>query len=524
MKEEIELKLEMAPEVLERLRRHPAIRAHRQGRAVTRSLDNTYYDTPDLRLAALGASLRVRRSGRQRLQTVKLRDSATQGGHFDRQEWEEPLRSEAPTTDSLAATPLPGLLPAEALDSLRPVFTTRFRRTTYRLAGPEGAAAPAWEIDLTLDSGAVEAEDRCAPLVEAELELARGRPADLYRLARQLCEGLPVRLGIRSKADRGYDLARPAPPQVPKAPKPRLGKGMTTADGFHAIGVACLRHYLAAEAVLHRERAPEAIHQMRVALRRLRSAMTLFAPLVGTAEGRRLKDEVKWLAGELGDARDLDVFLHEVLDPVRAENPDDAGLARLAALVEARRERAYGRAFAAAGTPRAALVLLDVALWLEDGDWRSEAPEVAARPLRAVAAETLARRAAKVAKAGKGFRRLNAEQRHRVRIEVKKLRYAVDFFRPLFKGKAVAAYQAPLAGLQETLGGLNDIAVAHALLHRLAQEAEATAGGKGGGQGREVAFAAGVVSGWHDRAARGLLDDAGAAWKAFRAAKPFWTG
>jgi inorganic triphosphatase YgiF len=518
MKDEIEIKLDLAPAIMDRLRRHPLIRAHRLGRATTQTLDNTYFDTPDLALEARGAALRIRRSGRLRVQTVKLRNGAM-AGHFDRKEWEAPVDGDTPDPDLLAETPLPALLGEDGLAALRPVFVTRFRRTTYRLAETPEAADRGWAIDLTLDSGAVEAADRSTPLVEAELELVRGTPADLYRLARGLVEGLPAHLGTRSKAARGYDLLRGASSTAPKAFRPPLRKAMAPTDAVQAIGRTCLSHYLAAETVLHQTRAPEGIHQMRVALRRLRSALTLFGPLVDTAEGKRLKAEIKWLAGELGDARDRDVFLAEVLAPAAAEWPNDSGLAALGHHMEALREAGYRRALAAVTDGRAMALILDLAIWLEAGDWLSpdHRPSASERPLGEVARDILDRRAQKVVKAGRHFRRLDADHRHRLRIEVKKLRYAVDFFRPLFKDKAGKAYQKALAGVQDTLGGLNDLAVAHRLLQHLTVDEPPHAGRAA----RDMAFAAGLLYGWHaGRAA--LAGQAEAEWKRFLEAAPFW--
>lgn len=522
MKDEIELKLILAPTAFQRLRRHPLIKAHRLGRAVTRTLDNTYYDTPERTLQNVSGSLRVRRVGAQRLQTVKVRSAkGAPAGHFTRSEWEEPLTGEAPSPESLDGTPLPALLGEAGIAALQALFTTRFRRTTYRLTEtPETPETSAWEVELTFDDGAVDADGLSAPIQEVELELVRGTPGDLYRLARTLCEGQAVRLGTRTKAQQGYDLIDAATPQVTKAPPPGLTKGMTAIEALQAIGTACITHYLSAASVLHRAPVPEAIHQMRVALRRLRSAMTLFGDLTATPEGQRLKAETKWLAGELADARDLDVFLAEVLAPLKTQVPDGTGLAALEAHIESLRTAAYDRAFAAAGGARAGAYLLDLVLWLDNGDWlTAEASHVQGRtPIRHMAAKVLDRRARKVQKAGRGFKSLTAEQRHRVRIEIKKLRYALDFFGGLFKKRRVKAYRAPLAALQDSLGGLNDLAVAHTLLHDLTVGPSVP---RGPGS-RDMAFAAGLISGWHEAAGQPLNHQAVVAWKDFRKAPPFW--
>lgn len=505
---EIELKLELDPRHVERLRRHPVLKAARQGRATAQRLVSVYFDTPRHHLHKGGASLRVRHIGKRRV--LGLKSPATGGGgHLHRQEFEAEITGDLPDDATLRAAGADAWLGAKALAALAPVFTTRFSRSSYRVA--DGA----WEIALTLDKGEVATDGASAPLCEAELELTRGAPVDLYRLARSLAADLPLHVSLTSKADRGYSLASGTPPDAVKAPPLMLAPTMSAADTFQSIGRACLQHLLLNAPVLRARRMPEAVHQMRVALRRLRSAMTLFRPLVGGEEAAALLGEIKDITGVLGAARDLDVFMADVLAPVVEAAPTDAGLAALHATIGARRQAAYARAVETIDSRRFACLVLDIGVWLEGGAWlRTTAPDLRDRPVAEAAADILHARHRKVLKAGRRFGELDAEGRHRLRIHIKRLRYAVEFFASLYSRKKARAFAKRLARAQDALGHLNDLAVAEALLHEVADAAPA------------AAFAAGRVAGWHQARLRGPdaagLAPAAAAWKAVTKAKPFW--
>lgn len=516
---ETELKIVLPGEALHRLRTHPLIRAHSQGRAQTRQLHSIYYDTPDLLLRRNGASLRIRHQGQRRIQNVKTQ-TGHGGGVMRRGEWECDLAGDDLDLAWLAETGVAGLLAdADICAALKPLFTTRFRRTSFVLADGDDH----WRVELTLDSGTVEADGQATELYEAELELISGTAADLYRLAQELVTGLPARISTMSKSERGYALVTGTGPAPVKADNPKLTRKMSTAAAFQEIARACLGHLLANEPALRETRHPEAVHQMRVAMRRFRSALTLFKPLVDTTHGKDVRAEVKWAAGALGDARDLDVFLAEVFAPAAEAMPGDAGLTALRAEFEKRRDAAYARALEAIRSPRFTAMVLGAAEWVEDGDWlRPNGPaarERLERPVKDTAADILRAHERKTLKRGRHFATLDPEARHRVRIEVKKLRYAMDFFQSLYGGKKVKPFSRALAALQDHLGAMNDATIAHGLLHDLVGESVRA---NQGTKGRERAFAAGLVAGWHEARAAAELDAATTAWKAFKKAKPFW--
>src|SRR5690606_24114464 len=127
-------------------------------------------------------------------------------------------------------------------------------------------------------------------------------------------------------------------------------------DAFRKIAGTCLRQYRLNEALIRRQN-PEALHQARVALRRLRSAFSIFAPLLDDDAFTRLRDEIRWLAGALGEARDLDVLLGDrELDAQAREE------------LEAACDAAYAGALEATSSARARTLMLDLSEWLALGD------------------------------------------------------------------------------------------------------------------------------------------------------------
>lgn len=501
---EIELKFEFDPADLGRLRDELRRRAARDGERQV--LETVYFDTRRFALKDAGVSLRVRRLGRRRVQTIKAGNGAT-AALFQRAEWEREIDGETPDLAAAAGTALEPFVAGPKPKKIKPVFALRMERHLFRLR-QDGS-----DVEATVDHGVVEAAERSEGLSELELELKQGVPPDLFALAKTLSASLPLRLGLRTKAERGYALLAGKPPGAVKATRLALDPGMTTAAAFQAVGRACLHHLMANEAVLRARRDPDAVHQMRVALRRLRAAISLFGDVVADEARDPLKSELRWIANALGQARDLDVFLAQTLAPVREANPEAPELADLERTLETRREDAYREALSAVTSPRFLALVLDAAAWIETGPWL-QAGEAALRdkPVAEFAAKQLARRVKKVRRRGEGLATLDPEARHRVRIEIKKLRYAAEFFEGLFEGKGRTkrrkSFLASLSRLQETLGELNDMAVSEAMAEQH--------GGPSAGRARELIATA------QDERGRDQLAGAVAAYHELAQAEPFW--
>jgi len=514
---EIELKLAFDPAVAGKLKRHLGRTFGRQDRP-RQTLVSVYFDTPDLRLHEAGLTLRVRRAGRRMVQTIKATDGAA-AGLFDRGEWEQPVGRGQPDLTAIADTPLAPLLNGRGPESLRPVFETRVRRAVYRVTRDDSVIA------IACDEGDVDTGQEHAPISELEFELVSGNPAELFHLARGLTAVAPLRLAVQSKPDHGYALISGDSHPVVWATDIHLDPDMTCAEAFRVIAHNGLRQLAANEPAV-REGRPEAVHQMRIGLRRVRAAMSLFGEIVADSESERIKSGLKWLASTLGPARDLDVFMADVLVPLRDEHPDHLGLGDICHDVEIRRLRAYAEAVAACRSDRYQTMLLDTMEWVESGPWRTRGDALLRtrreQPIRALAADELSRRRRKIIKAGKKLGERSADERHELRIRGKKLRYAVEFFADVFPGKRNMrrrnAVLSALKDLQEALGGLNDIATREQLAENIARE------GRGDEQtSRQRALAAGMIVGRQHAHHAALLEGAERAYANIADSKAYWT-
>lgn len=443
---EIELKLELDARDAPKLQRH-CRKAFRRG--PVQVLESVYFDTPDHRLQRAGFALRVRHIGERRIQTLKAAGEATTGFSV-RPEWEHDITGDVPVLD-LESGLLQQFIPKRALADLRPVFRTVIRRQLFE------AVAHGSRIEVALEQGEVRIGRRKRALCEVELELKHGKPSSLFKLARTIGAIAPVRLGVQSKAERGYALARMAKSQPVKAEPVPLTAETTSARALQAIARSCLRHFRLNEAILSAQDDAGALHQTRVALRRLRSALTLFRPMLADARYDALRSEIKSMAITLGAARNIDVLTTHL---ERQRVPQAVRIAR---------QQAYAEVRAALDSPRWRAAMLDIADWLAHGPWLTR-PKNSSRchepiPDRAVC--ILDRTSRRLARRGRGLARLDDTARHRVRIAAKKLRYAAEFFGVLFLDKAAKRRRKRFAGtieaMLDSLGELNDLSTASTL-------------------------------------------------------------
>lgn len=462
---EIELKLRVAPGQARRLSGHPALADVAPQRY---SLFNTYYDTPDFALRKRRIALRLRRKGRATwLMTVKAEDAGA-GGLARRLEWEVPTQPGVFDFSIVTDEALRDFL-IEQLPHLRPAFSTDFTRTAWTLHRGDS------RIELALDRGKIAApgatEEAAAvseAICEVELELLEGPSSDaLFDLAIELARDLHLHPLAISKAERGYNLADASLLRPAKRFSSPVAGEMSPVDAFRAIALCCLGQLQRNEAGAVHGGDPEYVHQARVAIRRLRSAFRLFAPVLGPDFIAVYSPRWQDVAKALGDARDWDVFLNETLPPLEEAFPGHAGLAQLRRHAEVAQGRAQATARAALTGEEYSRLLLAFGAAL----FRVEPPTIEAdnkavrRDLRKFARRRLQKRATAVEKLMNGNEKLDAEHRHLLRIAFKKLRYAIEFFAPLLPRKSLAAYQASLNTIQDLLGELNDQATALRLIN-----------------------------------------------------------
>jgi triphosphatase len=507
--DEVELKLLAPAGGLDLVREAPVIARYASDSGVVRRLDAIYYDTPDCLLLKHGLSLRVRRNGRRYVQTVKR--AAVYGQPFVRAEWETALISSAPDLTSLPVSDIGAPLNTLAVDALDAVFVTKVRRRTQRLELPGGV------VEIAFDEGSIQAGDRSEQLTEVELELKAGDASVLYDLGMQLLESAPLRIGTLSKADRGYGLAFDTR-KATRAPPPGISADHTTDDVIALLLSTCQHHMLANQSIAERGTDPEGVHQMRVALRRLRTACTLLYREVGSPALRTFAGEAKWLAQVLGASRDWDVLVTDTFaGPMQAVEPgvDFDGLRKTA---EPHRIEAYSALREALAGARYTRFHLSLSRWIGCRGWRNELENrslaVLLEPAPTLAGRVLTRLHRKALKQGARFRHLQPEARHRLRIALKKLRYAAEFFYRLYGGNGAAkSYLRCLARFQDALGHANDATTAQPFLSTLAGDPVTP----------EIQRTIGAVIGWQARERIEIERTLDKHWRRFKVLPAFWS-
>ena len=514
---EVELKLGVTPENIAVLRNYPwfAEALHHPTHQV---LDSTYFDSDERLLRGHGLTLRVRHIDDRRVQTIKSADHGV--GLFERSEWEQTIVGDQPDLTGVKDTALGRILTDDVGKALKPVFETRIERTAYHLNG-NGS-----DIVMAIDEGQILASNFSQQVSEIELELKEGTTADLFRVARDILDLVPAQLQFKSKPERGYELVENTQVTAETGYAPELSAGMSAGRAFTLVGRACLRHLVAnVPAMLARD--VTALHQMRVALRRLRAAMSLFSAVAGDDRAETIKAELRWLAKELGPARDLDTLILEVIKPIRQRHQNEPGLVSLGKMFSRQRLKCYRQVQTAVQSARFRRLVLDTAEWVEAGPWsRSEdALKRAHRemPIELFAAGQLSQRYKRIRRRGRRIDDLNPDQLHRLRIQVKKARYATDFFSSVYHGKKSAKQcekvKSSLMQLQNSLGRLNDIVTHKALFSDIIAN---RAKGLTEEQSRHRAFAAGLIIGDQQAQMAKLLERARKAHSRFEDTKAFW--
>lgn len=294
-----------------------------------------------------------------------------------------------------------------------------------------------------------------------------------------------------------------------------FGKQATAGDVFKGALAGLLRQLRANHAGALRSQDTEFLHQMRVALRRLRALLSLYGDLLRARERKAVVRELRWLAHALGPARDADVFAEDIWPPLRAALGDSALMRDLDRIWQAARRRAAIIAHRALASQRHERLMQHLERWVRQPAWtrangqERDPEDQGARDFGCAALDRHARRARA---AGRAQRRRNAEDLHRWRVRIKKLRYIMDTLAPLFPAVHVRKTLAALSALQDVLGDLNDLVVAAqkldaALLSRRDVDVAQL----------QQRFQEWQALQWHER--KGKLD---LAWRDFRHTEPFW--
>ncbi|WP_292993958.1 CYTH and CHAD domain-containing protein [Nitrosomonas sp.] len=451
---EIELKLALHPRHTARFRRHPLLSKITPKQ---HQLLSIYFDTPRFDLMRRGIALRVRRVDDQWIQTLKA-ETQSVGALSSRPEWEMAITDGNRPNFSVLPSTAMDLLAGIKLKRVAPVFTTEFQRTTWQIGNSAAQA------EVALDIGKIYAGEMCRDICEVEIELKSGEPTFLFDAATQLLEQAPLHIEPRSKAERGYILSGAVIPAPIKATHAVIHKRQTAGEAWNAMMQAALVQLVRnVPGFLENAHDIEYLHQLRIALRRLRTGVLLEKSL--GLESPDWDQPLRESLHTLNPSRDWDVFLQGTLSQTLAAlggSPgnvpiQDTTHALMRDVATHTRQRAQALLF----KPVFTRLVLDIGRSLLVTSFSAEIGDA-----KAWAERVLEKRWQKLHKRCHGFARLDASERHLARIAAKKMRYTAEAFAPLY-GKRAHHFITALSALQDELGRENDMRAGVQLLRTL---------------------------------------------------------
>ncbi len=456
---EIELKLRDTPSRLKtaaaRLRK-----AAGKTTAFRKELRAVYFDTAKDDLHAKGLSLRVRDEDGRFVQTLK--QTASDAEALTRGEWSDDIAAAAP---ELVRTKTGQKLKRILKDlRLRPRFRTVVTRHGFLLRPRRGAI-----VEVVRDEGeicAIGRNDGVIQISEIEIELKSGSPGALYDVALQLVDMGVFRIETLTKSDRGYALVTPdSDLKAVKAVAPTIDGAHTLAEVLRSAARRHFGQFLVNMAGALKQDA-NSIHQMRVAMRRLRSALYAVRDFLPEAEYESVRLKLKYLLQSLGAARDWEVVT-ERMSELDEDNPDAPveDIQRAAAL---QKRQALVRAVDTLGSRKNAKIMLEAMRWFEDLPG-SRAGRKLKMPAKAAVAGLLTALFDRVRRRARHFEKLSVDDRHRLRIACKNLRYNLELFGAVCGKRKVEKFLTQLKPVQDDLGHLNDVSRARELLGALAK-------------------------------------------------------
>jgi inorganic triphosphatase YgiF len=505
MPRELELKVELSQSDVARLASELPVSDLAVSAPVRKKIRSVYFDTPDHDLHAAGISLRLRRQDGGWLQTVKA-EQFVEDGVSNPIELQVELDGAEPNLSKIADEKIKRkVCKAAKASGLRPVFETIVQRTTRQIRA-EGS-----DIELAVDDGEVRAGGAREEVREAELELKAGSAEGLLLAAEKLLAGHELKLGARSKAERGYRLAlgkKASALESVKARPVRLRRKDSCAQAMTAILASATQQILANREVVLKTDDPNGAHQMRIGLRRLRSGLRVLRPLVNRVSLRAFEGSARDTSRGVGMLRDADVLISGLHAPVEAAATDKTGFAELHEALTRNRQAKRDEVRIALMGPTWAKLQLYLTLWpltlAED--------ERLAKPVLRHARKVLAKTWKKCAKLGRRLDHLDAEKRHEMRKSLKQLRYQTEFFAPLFGKATTHRFLDRLKSLQDVFGYINDVRMAPRLIEVQRQQ---NAGG-------EALRAAAYAMGRHEAEAAHVWRAAGDAWGKLTRTRRFW--
>jgi triphosphatase len=507
---DLQLLLDLSPDMVAAFRQAELLVDSAQRRPVTRKVRQVFWDTAGHRLGRAGMAIAAQSIGQKRTQLVRsIRQPPTGGRILHQQESSLPGETLDPTRLAL----LPGGDPAVAMrvtaDMLIPVFALDLTRTVWQVSCGDGRLA------VTLDIGTIESAAGPAEFHQIALTATSGPPQAIYEFAQRLQRTVPVALATHDPAQLGYRRIAEAdwwPGN--RDGTARFAPEMTVRQGILAIGRAATAALRATVQAMETGVEPERIHETRVALRRLRSILSVFRAALPAFSRQALARDLGALASKLGHTRELDVFLTGTLAPLTEASGEDAALRGLHLTAAVLRQNTAEIARQAVMAPEFGILSCRLAAWFDAGIWpelpSAEAAALLDQPFEDYAGTLLRKHHRKLLAAGHALRDPKAAELHTLRIQAKKLRYTAEFVRSLYPARPARRYIAALKSIQDILGSINDAFVAQSLLPQMV---------KGDPIG---ARASGLVAGWSAAEVAAARRHFARIWKRFADTKRFW--
>jgi inorganic triphosphatase YgiF len=496
---ELELKVQLSKSDIARLNRRLAAARLASGEPSKEDLKSIYFDTPGLDLREMGVSLRLRRQGRGWVQTLKA-DKAIRGGVSNPIEIEIPVSDGTPDIEQLANTELGRAVKKTIGEApLRPLFKTDVRRTRHNIR------ANGSEMELALDEGELKANSKTRKLCEAELELKSGHISGLLETAETIFAESELKLSTRSKSDLGYELLgrKSETQEGERQDRTEIQASDTCFQAFTVIFATVKEQIITnAHAALDSPNA-RGPHQLRIGLRKLRTAVRALRPVAKSSSLERFNDLAGKLARCVGTVRDVDILMSSVCQPLEPVAPEKTGMTELQQALLQQHQVKYKEVRSHLAGPEWSRLQLYMALWtLRDVDGIQQ-------PIVGYSRRILKARWKKVRRLGNRLEELSPEARHDMRKALKELRYLSEFFAPLYSKRDTRRFIDKLKQLQDVFGYLNDVYVARQLraLPELSTGAMGTAH---------------FVLGWHEAEAQHVWSKAGRAWKQLKKSNKFW--
>ena len=463
----------------------------------TREISDTYFDTDDWRIYRAGYALRIRRAAGKKAEATMKRLASTNGerGLKRRREISQPLDDADHEILDGAAGPVGDMVRAlTGPEASRPLFDLRTRRNTHYLL-LDGFRVG----EVALDETTIPLEEETEPArirrVEIEVEPeALDRLEPFVERLRQECRLSPA---VASKYESGLFARGITPPAPPDFGPTEVDESLSTGEFAFRILRKQFDIFLAHEPGTRIGEDPEELHDMRVATRRMRAAMKIFEGAL-PARTRAFRDSLKWVAGALGEVRDIDVQLGHLEDWVSEATPENREpLLALRAVLEGQRAKARKAMLRVLDSRRYAKLIASFTGFLQQGPSRRAAG--ARQPIMEAAPGLVRKPYRKVRKLGDPLTEdSSGEEFHELRKKGKRLRYALEFLSGIY-GEPIKEFVGPLKELQDVLGDHQDAEVATTHLRELS-----VAKGRGRRLPPETIFVMGGISHRYEIQAREL--------------------